>query len=62
MSPPTEKTGPAWLASACHCSIGSAVAAGVIAEPADIDMAANGTCAIADGLGIQVALGHRRHP
>jgi AcrR family transcriptional regulator len=39
-------------------AIRSAVAAGVVAETADIDLAAHGTCAIADGLGIQMALGH----
>lgn len=34
-----------------------AVDAGVVREPVDIDAVAQGACAIADGLGVQIALG-----
>ncbi|MER6529591.1 TetR family transcriptional regulator C-terminal domain-containing protein [Streptomyces sp. NPDC001508] len=34
-----------------------AVEAGAVREPADIDQVAQGACAIADGLGVQIALG-----
>jgi hypothetical protein len=34
------------------------VDAGLIAEPNDLDEIAQGACALGDGLGIQIALGH----
>lgn len=37
-------------------AIRAAVDAGVLTEPADIDAVAQGACALADGLGIQIAL------
>jgi len=39
-------------------AVQGAVAAGLIAQPPDIDQVAQGACAIADGLGIQIALHH----
>ncbi|MGW3955446.1 TetR/AcrR family transcriptional regulator [Streptomyces sp. NPDC004752] len=37
-------------------AVGAAVDAGVVRSPVDIDAVARGACAIADGLGIQIAL------
>ncbi|SDS88572.1 TetR/AcrR family transcriptional regulator [Actinoplanes derwentensis] len=43
-------------ASLVRDAIHAAVAAGVLAEPSDIDAVAQGACALADGLGVQIAL------
>ncbi|MER6079305.1 TetR family transcriptional regulator C-terminal domain-containing protein [Streptomyces sp. NPDC001833] len=38
-------------------AVAAAVSAGVVRQPDDVDLVAQGACAVADGLGIQIALG-----